>query len=269
MVACLSVLARLEILSVRFESPQSHPDRNSLCLPPPTRALLPVLIRLEFEGVSEYLEYIVARIDVPVLHFLGITFFHQLIFDTPQLTQLIDRRTPQTKTLDGAYLTFLNWDKNSSIMLFRQNCVFDDELRLDITCRHSRQSYWQFSFLTQMCSSTGPHYLIPAKEKLYVDLYASGTDPWQGEIDGGPWLEILRSFTGVKALYISDKLTPHIAYALQELVGERVMEVLPALQKLFFKDLSQFQVGPVRDAIDQFVAARQVTGHPVAIFRWQ
>jgi hypothetical protein len=271
MVACLSVLARLEILIVRFESPQSCPDRNSLCLPPPTRAVLPVLHRLEFEGASEYLEYLVARIDVPVLRFLSITFFHQLIFDTPQLTQLIGRHTPQNKTLEGAYLKFLDWDKNSSIMLISENYLLDYELRLNISCRHSRQPYWQLSFLTQMCSSTGPHGLIPAVENLYIDLCASGPAPWESDINasGGPWLELLHSFTGVKALYISDKLTPRIAYALQELVGERAMEVLPALQEIYLKYLSQFQVGPVRDAIDQFVAARQLTGHPVAVFSWQ
>ena len=58
-----------------------------------------------------------------------------------------------------------------------------------------------------------------------------------------------------------------IAPALQELVGERVTEVLPALESLFLEDLQPS--GPVQEAIGQFVAARQLLGHPVAVSRWK
>ena len=71
----------------------------------------------------------------------------------------------------------------------------------------------------------------------------------------------------VKALYVSEEFTPRIAPALQELVGERVTEVLPALKTLFLRDL--FLSGPVQDAFDQFVAARELAGHPVSVSRWR
>ena len=91
MVACLSGLTRLETLTIRFESPRCRPDQRSRRPPPPTRALLPSLTEPNFGGSSEYLEDLVARINVPLLDKLSILFFHQLIFDTPLLTQFIGR----------------------------------------------------------------------------------------------------------------------------------------------------------------------------------
>ena len=85
MVSCFSALTSLETLQISFDPPLSRPDRNSRRPPPLTRTLLPALTHLVFRGVSEYLEVLVARIDAPLLDKLYITFFHQLIFDTPQL----------------------------------------------------------------------------------------------------------------------------------------------------------------------------------------
>src|SRR6266699_1330344 len=93
MVRCLSTLTRLETLSLEFKSPLSRPVRESRRPHPPTRSALPALTYFQFEGVSEYLEDLVARIDAPLLDSLRIEFFHQLIFDTLQLTQFV-ARTP-------------------------------------------------------------------------------------------------------------------------------------------------------------------------------
>ena len=88
MATCLSVLIRLENLAITFESPQSRPDHKIQRLPSPA-CIFPVLIELHIKGASEYLDDHVARIDAPMLDNLEITFFHQLIFDTPHLTQFI------------------------------------------------------------------------------------------------------------------------------------------------------------------------------------
>ncbi len=102
-------------------------------------------------------------------------------------------------------------------------------------------------------------------EHLYI--WDSFLPPrWQDDIEDGQWLEVLHPFTNVKFLYISRELTPFIAHALQELVGERVIEVLPALQILFLGELHLS--GPVQEAIGKFVAARQLTGHPVILSHW-
>jgi hypothetical protein len=91
MVTALAVLTSLESLTIGFKSPRSLPDQKTRRPPPPTRTLLPALKHLCFHGVSEYLDVLVARIDAPLLDELKIFFFHQLIFDTPRLTQFINR----------------------------------------------------------------------------------------------------------------------------------------------------------------------------------
>jgi hypothetical protein len=53
-VTCLSTMPRLERLYLGFESSRSRPNRESRSLPPPTRSVLPALIKLQFTGVSEY-----------------------------------------------------------------------------------------------------------------------------------------------------------------------------------------------------------------------
>ena len=88
MVIRLSGLTRLRFLTIRFESAPSRPDRHP---PPLTRVILPALEVLSFQGVSEYLGDLVARIDAPRLCNLDISFFNQIIFDVQQLLHFIGR----------------------------------------------------------------------------------------------------------------------------------------------------------------------------------
>jgi hypothetical protein len=86
---------------------------------------------------------------------------------------------------------------------------------------------------------------------------------WQDDIENIQWLELLQPFSTVKNLYLPDKIAPHVAPALQELTGERVMEVLPALEVLMLH--GPRPSSPVQEAIEQFVAAREASGHDVAV----
>ena len=250
MVTCLFALTRLETLDIRFESPRSRLDRITRRPPPLTRILLPVLATLYFAGVSEYLEDFVGRIDAPLLKKLEMAFFYQLIFDIPQLTQFIGR-TPEFKAHDNLRVLFsvgIVW-------------VTVKELEYSISCGPSD---WQLSSMAQLCSSFFPRALFPALEHLYI--LEDGFLDWQDDIENSQWLEVLHPFTIVKDFYISSTFIPRIAPALQELVGERVMEVLPALQTLFLEE--PLPSGPVQDPIGQFVAARQLAGHPIVVSRW-
>ena len=85
-----------------------------------------------------------------------------------------------------------------------------------------------------------------------------------------PWLEILRAFPAVKDIYIIKEFAQSIAIALQELVGERVTDVLPALEGIVFEEqrLEERQPsesGLVNEAIKRLVAARHLIGRPVVI----
>jgi hypothetical protein len=181
---------------------------------------------LRFTGVSEYLEDLVARIDAPQLHILDIRFFLQLIFDTPQLAQFIDR-TPQLKTHvhDEAHVVFS--DSGASVSLPR---IFDDRgLELGISCR---QIDWQLSSLAQACGSCFPQDLISAVEHLYILERRFSPHHREDDIEDSQWMELLLPFTTVRNLYLSKGFAPRVMLALQESVGDRTTGVLPALQYL-------------------------------------
>jgi hypothetical protein len=76
-------------------------------------------------------------------------------------------------------------------------------------------------------------------------------------------LEVFGFFVAVKDLCVSEKVALHVVQALQELSVERATEVLPALRNLFIEGLEPS--GPVQEGIEQFVATRQLAGHPVAV----
>ena len=86
-------------------------------------------------------------------------------------------------------------------------------------------------------------------------------------IENALWLQLLLPFTAVKNLYLSKEFTPGIAAALQELVGVRIIEVLPSLQNIFVEWLEPS--GSFQENIEQFVAARQLSDHPIAISVWE
>jgi len=80
------------------------------------------------------------------------------------------------------------------------------------------------------------------------------------------WLELLRFFPATENLYLFDRVVSRIAFALQGLPPEGVTEVLPALQNVFLEDL--LSSGRAEKAIGKIVAARQLSGRPVAVHRW-
>ena len=259
MVRSLSTLTRLEQLLLRFESPLSRPVRETRRPHPTTRSTLLALTYFLFEGVSEYLEDLVARINAPVLDRFFITFFHQLIFDTPLLVQFF-ARTPNFQSLVGAHIIFS--DRHVAVRSPHTN---PRGFQLVVHCR---QSDWQLSSLAQVCSSSFPQVLIRMVEHLHIseDEYEYERPHWQDDIEVSQWLEGLRPFTALKHLHVSREFLPRIAPALQELAGEPVTEVLPALQSLFLEVVNPS--GPVREAMDKFVAARHLAGHPITVSHW-
>ena len=252
-VTCLSALTRLNQLRIGFKSPRSRPPREGRHRTP-TRSLLPALTELRFVGISEYLEDLVTRIDTPLLSQLCIKFFHQLIFDTPQLVQFICR-TPMLKACDETHVIFS--DLHVTMALSGRDKV---ELTLGISCS---QSDWQLSSMAQVFASFFPHALIPMPENLYIIDGVFQRRFWQDDLENNQWLGLFHPFTAVKNFYLSQKIVPRIAPALQELVGERVPEVLPNLQSIVLEDFQES--GFVPESMRQFIAARQLSSHPITI----
>jgi hypothetical protein len=263
MVTNLAMLTNLKSLIIEFVSPLSRLDPGNRRTPPTTRTVLPALTRFQFQGISEFLEDVVARIDVPLLDSIWITFFNQLRSDIPQLAQFM-RRMTRFPTLNETHVDFY-FDLDFfycgvQVGSLPPTRTLDDKSKLRFICE---ESGGLLSSLAQVCTSFFPSiYMV---EHLYFhDL----PPPWHYDAENNmPWLEILHPFTAVKNLYLSREFARFFAPALQDLVGERVIEMLPALESLSLEDPQPS--GPVQEAIEQFVAARQLSGHPVAVSRWK
>ena len=256
LVTCLSALTRLECLEIGFKFPQHSSDWISQRPPPQTHTILPALTRMHFKGANGYLEDFVARIDTPLLKELNITFCYERIFDTPQIIEFINH-TPKFEAHREAHMFFSAWEVSVKFPLAHETIILGIE---------SREPETQLSSLTQVCRSSLPEALVSMVEHLYIQN-KSMVPRWHDDIENGRWLELLRPFIAVKTLYISQDFVPRIAAALQELVEESVVEVLPALQTLFVQ--GALPSGPVQQSIGQFAAARQLASHSITISRWE
>jgi hypothetical protein len=246
MVNCLSTLDRLESLWLLFESSRSRPDRESRRPPPQARFVLPSLTHFEFKGASDYLEDFVARINAPLLDDLNIGFFHQLIFDTPQLAQFVSR-TPMLETYDEARVAFSNVGVE---ITFRP--TVDRGLRLEISCK---QQNWQLSSLAQICSASVPRAFITAVEHLYICEIIHLRPRWQDDIENTQWFELLRPFTALKNLYVSRGVVPRMVPALQ--LEEMATEVLPALQNVCLEQPSK----NAHETVEQVLSSQRIAVH--------
>jgi len=107
-------------------------------------------------------------------------------------------------------------------------------------------------------------------EDLYFNYYDGPQADRKDSIDNELWVELLHPFSAVKNLYLREKVASLVAPALQELVEGGTTEVLPtilpSLQNIFVRGLESSV--PVQEGIRQFVTARQVAGHPIAVSSW-
>jgi hypothetical protein len=180
--------------------------------------------------------------------------FNQIYYDCPTLAQFIDR-TSTLMAHDKAHVEF--YDEAAGVALQDRYST----LRIEISCSLPGV---QLLYAVKVCNS----YLPPPSmvEDLYIEhLYSQLV--WKNDaFENAPWLGLLLPFTAVKNLYLSKEFAPDIAAALQGLVGARITEVLPSLQNIFIEGLESS--GPFQEKIGQFVAARRLSGHPIAISVW-
>ena len=247
MVTGLSALIRLRFLTIRFESAPSRPDRHPPLL---TRVILPALEVLSFQGVSEYLGDLVARIDAPRLCNLDISFFNQIIFDVQQLLHFIGRAGILTSSSCARVL--ISDDYYVEIIFDQEDSL--NRLGLKIYCRGVDR---QVRSAARICNQFS--FPLSIVEDLTILRY------WNSDIKDAQWLELFRPFTAVRTLRTHHVLLPLIVPALRELTGERATEVLPALDNLH---LDFLPLGSAQQAIEAFIAARQNSDHPVAVHYW-
>ncbi|KAH9055708.1 hypothetical protein EDB87DRAFT_1687908 [Lactarius vividus] len=226
MVACLAALPRLKFLHIQFQSATSRPDQ--IHPPPETRTVVPSLLSFEFEGCAEYLEDLVARFDSPQLDQINIQYFDQLSgVQVAQLSRFLDR------------LEDPDW------ALIRH---------VDVTFFHERVSFkiWVDRQVSQMVQVFNQRSAMLSRVVHFkLSRFRIGTKRRQ-------WLHLLRVFSAARTLHVAQEFARHFARVLESITGEMVAEVLPVLDLIYLE-------GQPASALEGFLAARQLSGHPPTI----
>lgn len=245
MATCLAALPSLEILCIEFQSYPDHISSSSL-----TRAILPSLTSFHFDGIGEYAENLVARIDAPILRTLSIIFF-DVVFRIPQLYRFLSC-VEKFQPPNGVVVEFETWKIDFKF-------IPSDNVSLTIGCDDLVE---QVSSVAAICRDLSP--LLSRVERLdllgkHLPLFPFlQGDPVPTSLD---WLELFYPFIAVKSLYVSKKLGPIVAPALEELTKEGATAVLPKLRTLLMEELQP--TGSVRESIEAFLATRRLSDHPV------
>ena len=259
MVASLSVLTSLVTLRLEFEFPQLYPDRESRRPRPPARSVLPALEVFTYKGLNEYSEKLLAQIDAPRLYRLSTTFFDEIDFSAPELTQFITR-TPEIGAYSEARLILHN--REAQVRLQSPPAPFNHMVKVKTLCDGSNR---QLSFLAQICTLSLRHLLTI--ENLYIHEDQISLFNRRDDIENAKWSDLLLPFTAVKNLYLSGPFSPRIAPTPQEQTGGKTTEVFPALQNILLEGFEPSE--PVQEDIAQFISSRQLTNnHPVALSVW-
>ena len=258
-VPTLSMLSNLKSLTLNLDHFRPYSDRGNSSLPPPKRSILPALAQFRFDGLIDYLEQLVTRIDTPQLDKIHVNLLSrtEFNFSCPRLVQFINRM-PTSRVLDEAHVEF--HDSTARLGL-RYRASSLDKLLINIS---SCAEHLQLLSIKQVCNPS--LHLLSTVEDLYVEHRCCELDWKNDEIGNDIWLQLLLPFIAVKNLYLSKGIALGIAAALRELVGDRITEVLPNLQHIFMKELEPS--GPFQENIGQFLAARQLSNHIIAVSVW-
>ena len=253
LVARLSSLPLLEELVIGFSIPIPRPSTERELLGEGAPVILPGLKALRFKGVGAYLESLVAQIRVPLLERLEITLFNQIAYELPHLSSLIN--ITEAFKLPNAAVDF---DRNEVYVTMVHDMHDSSELgplSISVICEPFD---WQIDCAVGIC-----HALITALSGVedFMIGYPYGfqipTTLENDEIDGTTWHELLRSFIGMKELYINEVLLEELSRALQ------VDEV--GLDPGFLPNLRSIHAA--NNLFTAFIDTRQALGRPVQFSR--
>jgi hypothetical protein len=193
LVARLSSLPQLEILSIEFSVPIPRPStERELLGEKGTPLTLPNLQTFWFKGVSAYMESVVAQIRVPRLQSLTIRLFNQIVFALPHLSHLLNI-TEGSKYLRT--VATVQFDRDDVVLITNGQSPSQVTFFLHVECR---QLDWQVDCAAQICSSFITT-LSGVKELTLGYNMATLPSEWEdGGIDGTTWHELLRLFIKVR-----------------------------------------------------------------------
>jgi hypothetical protein len=232
------------------------PRQKHLSFPPPPvgRILLPALTYFRYQGISKYLDTLVARIEAPCLRNIDITYFSQTNWDVSQLGLFINRMETWTSPLQADIVLA---ERAISVTFTEPGADALTRLRIQISCE---QLDWQLSSISQICDQFSS-FLFSVKDlRIKSVRLPSLPDDMVDE----QWLRLIRAFDGTKDFYVADEIGIDIMHALHT-SNEGHKSALPALQNLCVQGpiLTHRPMGAL---LESFVSRCRLSGHPVQIF---
>ncbi|KAH9034426.1 hypothetical protein EDB84DRAFT_65405 [Lactarius hengduanensis] len=242
----LSGTPQLRSLSLHLLTTANH-IRLDLAPPPPPeeRTVLPVLNCLNFRGIAEYLEGLVARIDAPRLGDIEITLFNGFIFGPSELSKFIDRIEMQKSPLRAEILS-----SERAISISVTQSEASTRLELQVSCKPLAR---QLSYLAEICDGLSAFLL--GVEHLRI----SATQPPRNDRNHRIWAKLISPFRGAKCVHVAGDHSKDIVRALQLLYRSP-----PALHRLHIAQPGP-RHAPLREAVVSFVTSCRLSGHSMAV----
>jgi hypothetical protein len=252
LLARLSIMLQLEILSIRFHSQLTNRDVERQ--PPHTpQVTLPNLRRFVFQGMATYLDSLVDRISAPSLSRLAVFLFHERPVTAPHLSHFLQ--------------TCENYRFSAVKVAFQVNSVQVDvvtprspRLELHILCSNL---YLQVPSAVDILSALSP--VLSVAKKVTITDNVINRYPISRDVVGRYyWREFLGLFTNVKAIHVHPLVgfVEEIFRSLLPAKREPPLELLPNLEEI------RCSTGPrvaARDAISAFIDTRRVAGHLISL----
>jgi hypothetical protein len=248
LVTGLAASTCLWLLHIAFRSDISYPNQNSL--PPVTRAVLSALRTIEFQGASDYLEDLVARLDCPTLRWIKISYLHRgASFRAVQFVGFINRlENPQLRQFLRLEVRFLL----GGICL--EVCPILSRAAIWITFKGAT---WGTSQLIQVFRQ----FSTKLSEVVHLSIFIHFERPGP-EIGQNEWVQLLHPFTSVRTLRVKDRECQNPPAI--EGVTQTDAEMLPALCLLYVECEPQLVC---LKFFERFVAARKLSNSPVTAVR--
>jgi len=220
-----------------------------------SRIALPSLTELRYEGESRYLKYFLSRINAPIIEQISVLFFYDAAYDSQELYELFGL---------GDVLKSSRCF-STHIYLWRSHMVFSHHFaRIPSSSVLFRLQlpYWTHHpvplLLTQVCLGLESQDVLPKVTHLEIE-----DCPERFRRDPACWLDLLRALTGLKTIYVADKLASIIASASAQVTEEKIRDPLPALQELHLGPETPSSTPPL---ILPFINERQrLCGLPVSV----
>ena len=246
----LSLMAQLEKLFISFQSPIPNGDVERQSCQTPDTITLPNLRWFVFNGVSAYLERLVAWISAPSLNIFQVDLFNQPSFSVPHLWRFM--QTSENLTLSAVQVTF----GAPSVSLHTVPGKWDCPLLLQIGCRHLDE---QVASAVQFFGTLSPVLSVVEQVTFSYEEHKQSSES-HNNVDRIQWRELLRPFTNAKAIHVQDDLVRKIFRSLPSDDGEPPLELLPNLEEVGYSGGSDAQ-----DAFTTFLNERQEAGYPVSL----